>query len=77
MAREEIRSCSKSTCRRTSPAEAPTEPTSAPAALPAAFLGYVLSDEAQALVGQEGFLPAAQSERDTQKTLIRATISNP
>jgi phosphate transport system substrate-binding protein len=52
-------------------------PARAPAALPAAFLAYVLSDEAQALVGQEGFLPAAQSERDTQKILIRATISNP
>ena len=52
-------------------------PGRAPAALPAVFLGYVLSDEAQVLVGQEGFLPAAQSERDTQKTLIRATISNP
>jgi phosphate transport system substrate-binding protein len=51
-------------------------PGRAPAALPAAFLGYVLSDEAQALVGQEGFLPAAQNERDTQKTLIRATISS-
>ena len=52
-------------------------PGRAPAPLPAAFLGYVLSDEAQALVGQEGFLPAARRERDAQESLIHATISNP
>lgn len=52
-------------------------PDRAPAALPATFLGYVLSDEGQALVGQEGFLPATRNERDTQQTLIRATISRP
>jgi len=52
-------------------------PGRAPAALPATFLGYVLSDEGQALVAQEGFLPATRNERNTQQTLIRATISRP
>jgi len=52
-------------------------PGRAPAALPATFLGYVLSDEGQALVAQEGFLPATRNERNTQQTLIRATISPP
>ncbi|MGH8173196.1 MAG: substrate-binding domain-containing protein, partial [Rhodanobacteraceae bacterium] len=47
------------------------------ATLPAAFLAYVMSEEAQATVGQEGFLPAAARERKTQESLIRATISNP
>jgi phosphate transport system substrate-binding protein len=51
-------------------------PGRAPAPLPAAFLGYVLSDEAQALVGQEGFQPA-QGRRDAQTAPIRATISSP
>jgi phosphate transport system substrate-binding protein len=49
-------------------------PDRAPARLPAAFLAYVLSDDAQALVAQEGFLPLAAGERATQTDLIRATI---
>jgi len=52
-------------------------PDRAPAALPATFLGYVLSDEGQALAGQEGFLPVSRKVRDKQQTLIRATISRP
>ena len=50
-------------------------PDRGPAALPAAFLAYVLSDDAQALVAQEGFLPLAGAERETQVRLIRATMT--
>ena len=52
-------------------------PDRAPAPLPAAFLAYVLSDDAQALVAQEGFLPLARGERETQAQLIRATMPRP
>ncbi len=50
-------------------------PDRGPAALPAAFLAYVLSDDAQVLVAQEGFLPLARDERETQTRLIRATMA--
>lgn len=46
----------------------------APAALPAAFLAFVLSDDAQALVTQEGLLPLTRDERATQTSSIRATM---
>jgi hypothetical protein len=36
-----------------------------------------LSDDAQALVTQEGFLPLAQSERERQIERIRATMQRP
>ena len=49
-------------------------PDRAPAPLPAAFLAYVLSDEAQALVAQDGFLPLGAAEREAQSRLIRATM---
>jgi len=52
-------------------------PDRAPAPLPAAFLEYVLSDEAQALVAQEGFLPLGAAEREAQSRLIRATMQRP
>ncbi len=45
-------------------------PDRAPAPLPAAFLAYVLSDEAQAEVAEDGFLPLAHDERDAQTRLI-------
>ena len=45
-------------------------PDRAPAPLPAAFLAYVLSDEAQAEVAEDGFLPLAENERDAQNRLI-------
>jgi len=48
-----------------------------PAPLPAAFLEYVLSDDAQALVTQEGFLPLAQDERQRQIERIHATMQRP
>jgi phosphate transport system substrate-binding protein len=47
------------------------------APLPAAFLAYVLSDAAQALVAEDGFLQLAPGERETQTQLIRATMSRP
>jgi len=53
----------------------PPDRSSAP--LRAAFLDYVLSDQAQGEVGQEGFLPVTAAERETQKNLIRATIPRP
>lgn len=49
-------------------------PDRAPAPLPAAFLGYVLSADAQALIAQEGFLPLAPAEREAETQLIRATM---
>ena len=52
-------------------------PDRAPAPLPAAFLEYVLSDEAQALVAQDGFLPLGGSEREAQTRLIRARMPSP
>ena len=52
-------------------------PDRAPAPLPAAFLEYVLSDEAQALVAQDGFLPLGAAEREAQTRLIRATMPRP
>jgi phosphate transport system substrate-binding protein len=45
-------------------------PDRAPAPLPAAFLAYALSDEAQAEVAEDGFLPLAQDERDAQTRFI-------
>jgi len=45
-------------------------PDRAPAPLPAAFLAYVLSDEAQAEVAEDGFLPLAENERGAQNRLI-------
>ena len=45
-------------------------PDRASAPLPAAFLAYVLSDEAQAEVTEDGFLPLAHDERDAQTRLI-------
>jgi len=50
-------------------------PDRAPAALPAAFLGYVLSERAQALIAEEGFLPLAPAEREAETHLIRATMT--
>jgi len=47
----------------------------APAALPAAFLRYVLSAGAQALIAEEGFLPLAPAEREAETHLIRATMT--
>jgi phosphate transport system substrate-binding protein len=38
--------------------------------LPAAFLEYALSDEGQALVRQEGFLPLSPEERRAQRALL-------
>jgi phosphate transport system substrate-binding protein len=52
-------------------------PDRAPAPLPAAFLAYVLSDDAQTLVTQEGFLPLTHAERERQNELIRATMPRP
>ena len=52
-------------------------PGHAPAPLPAAFLAYVLTDGAQGMVAQEGFLPLAPGARDTQTDLIRATMARP
>jgi phosphate transport system substrate-binding protein len=49
-------------------------PDRAPAPLPAAFLGYVLTEDAQALIAQEGFLPLAPAEREAESHLIRATM---
>jgi phosphate transport system substrate-binding protein len=45
-------------------------PDREPAPLPAAFLAYVLSDEAQAEVAEDGFLPLALDERATQTRLL-------
>jgi phosphate transport system substrate-binding protein len=45
-------------------------PDRASAPLPAAFLAYVLSDEAQAEVAEDGFLPLARDERAAQTRLI-------
>mgnify|MGYP001553529426 FL=1 len=50
-------------------------PDRAPAPLPAAFLGYVLSERAQALIAEEGFLPLAPAEREAETQLIRATMT--
>lgn len=52
-------------------------PGRAPSPLPADFLAYVLSDEAQAAVAAEGFLPLERGERETQTHLIRATMPRP
>ena len=49
-------------------------PDRAPAPLPAAFLGYVLSADAQALIAEEGFLPLASAEREAETRKIRATM---
>ena len=49
-------------------------PDRAPAPLPAAFLGYVLSENAQALIAEEGCLPLAPAEREAEAHLIRATM---
>lgn len=49
-------------------------PDRAPAPLPAAFLSYVLSESAQALIAEEGFLPLAPAEREAETHLIRATM---
>ena len=49
-------------------------PDRTPAPLPAAFLGYVLSTGAQALIAEEGFLPLAPVEREAETHLIRATM---
>jgi len=53
----------------------PPDRTLAP--LPAAFLAYVLSNDAQAPVTQEGFLPLAQAERERQIERIHATMQRP
>jgi phosphate transport system substrate-binding protein len=45
-------------------------PDRASALLPAAFLAYVLSDEAQAEVAEDGFLPLTRDERAAQTRLI-------
>ncbi|GAA0705793.1 phosphate ABC transporter substrate-binding protein [Dokdonella soli] len=45
-------------------------PGRALAELPQAFLAYVLSDEGQALVRQEGFLPLEPDERVAQRALL-------
>lgn len=50
-------------------------PDRAPAPLPAAFLGYVLSADAQALIAEEGFLPLSPAEREAETHLIRATMT--
>jgi phosphate transport system substrate-binding protein len=50
-------------------------PDRAPAQLPAAFLGYVLSAGAQALIAEEGFLPLSRAEREAETHLIRATMT--
>ncbi len=52
-------------------------PDRTPAPLPTAFLEYVLSDDAQMLVTQEGFLPLPQDERERQIERIRATMERP
>ena len=52
-------------------------PDREPAPLPAAFLAYVLSDDAQTVVAEDGFLPLARGERETQTQLIRATMTRP
>jgi phosphate transport system substrate-binding protein len=49
-------------------------PDRTPAPLPTAFLAYVLSDGAQALIAEEGFLPLAPAEREAETHLIRATM---
>ena len=49
-------------------------PDRAPAPLPAAFLRYVLSPGAQALIAEEGFLPLSPAEREAETGLIRATM---
>lgn len=48
-------------------------PGKAPASLSGAFLAFVLSDEAQALVAEDGFLPLARDERDAQNRSIDST----
>jgi phosphate transport system substrate-binding protein len=50
-------------------------PDRAPSPLPAAFLSYVLSTGAQALIAEEGFLPLAPAEREAETHLIRATMT--
>jgi phosphate transport system substrate-binding protein len=50
-------------------------PDRAPAPLPAAFLSYVLSAGAQALIAEEGFLPLSPAEREAETHLIRATMT--
>lgn len=45
-------------------------PHRALAALPTAFIEYALSEEGQALVRQEGFVPLAADERRTQRSLL-------
>lgn len=50
-------------------------PDRAPALLPAAFLSYVLSAGAQALIAEEGFLPLSPAEREAETHLIRATMT--
>jgi len=52
-------------------------PGRAPAPLPQAFLAYVLSDEAQTEVAEDGFLPLTREEREAQTQLIRATMPRP
>ena len=52
-------------------------PDRAPAPLPEAFLAYVLSDEAQTEVAEDGFLPLTREEREAQTQLIRATMPRP
>lgn len=52
-------------------------PDRAAAPLPAAFLAYVLSDEAQAEVAEDGFLPLTREERETQSPLTNATMRQP
>lgn len=49
-------------------------PGRALAELPERFVEYVLSDEAQQIVGQEGLLPVTRTERDAQMKRIRATM---
>lgn len=50
-------------------------PGRALAELPARFVEYVMSDEAQAVVEQEGLLPVARSERAAQAKSIRETMT--
>ena len=52
-------------------------PTRTPAPLSAAFLAYALSDEAQAEVAEDGFLPLTRDEREAQSRLIHATMARP
>ena len=49
-------------------------PDRAPSPLPADFLAYVLSDDAQAAIAGEGFLPLERGDRETQAHLIHATM---